>query len=306
MINLLDFSHGYRFMGNWHQQKVYNIEEAIDFINENLGVNNIGISVSAFDDGYPILLYIVFDFDDTTLEKPLEEAIRLYNFFIDFGYTTMINYSGSKGFHVYLKVVPKVYSPDQLEYIYRMFKRNLNLTTLDEKLFRDTRRIIRLYWTAHPKGGWCEMLDYYDGKELDIDSIVSVNREYLLKEYDNCGIYTNEFHPMPCIEKLIKDREYWIKHSHKHSFQPAQPIRMSWVALRLDEGKSTMEIVDEAESFGWDDWNPNYTSYQIEHIEGRRYIPYSCKKLKRMGYCIVKDCPYRNGTKDLMKELGVN
>ena len=307
MLSILEIPFGYRKVGNWNQRPVYNEKEIVDFVNDNLGENHIGISVCTYKDGYPYLMFLPFDFDKTdekSLKDVLVEAVKLYNYCVRCGYTCMITYSGRRGYHVYIKTKVKIYSKNQVEYVQELLRDLLNIT-LDEQVVGDIKRLMRIPGTFHPNGELCEILAWNDGKELDLNDIIPMDQADIKEEYKNTGVYTGNLHPMPCIEKLIKDRDYWIKNHPRKSFQPAQPIRMSWVALRLDEGMSEVEILDEAESLKWDDYNENICSYQIGHIEGMGYLPYSCKKLGKMGYCIIEDCPYKNGIVEDMKELGI-
>ena len=101
-----------------------------------------------------------------------------------------------------------------------------------------------------------------------------------------------DFHKYPCIEDLIKNREYWHKHHPRGKYEPDQKIRFTWVILRLSEGWSMDEILEEAESFDWDDYSEEKTMKQTEQIDMQQYVPHSCKTLKSLGYCRDKNCKY--------------
>jgi hypothetical protein len=310
MINLLKIPRGMsRNVGCWNQRPVYTKEELYDFINIHYGLNNLGISICAYEDNLPFLMFLPFDFDKTekqSLRDVLVEAVKLFNFTVYCGYNSALCYSGRRGYHVYIETEPKLYSKRQVSFTQKLLKKIVGLTMLDEQLFGDIRRLMRIIYTPHPKGALCVPIAYNDGKKLDLDDLFDVDRDELYNEYSTCGVLTDEHHPYPCIEQLIKDREYWIEHHPRHTFEPAhKPIRFSWVALRLDKGKSELEILEEARSFGWDDWDESKTAYQIQHISSRGYLPYSCKSLKKMGYCIIKNCKYNYDIDKDLKELGI-
>jgi hypothetical protein len=298
MIDLLNIPFGKRYVGYWgngygNQKEVSSLEDIKLFIDEHLGVDNIGISISTYKNNLPYLLFLPFDFDSDTLHTPWQEAKRLYNHAVNCGYESYLIFSGSKGFHVLIRTEPKVYTKKQMKIVQRMFKNMMLLSTLDEQIFGDIRRIMRIPWTYNIKGGVCKLLAHSPGNKLDLDLIFE---DQYLDSYSFSGEHgENIYHDYPCIESLVRN-----------DIEPRHIIRFTYVVLKLDEGYSEDEIIDEIESFGWIDFNEDYTRKQIQHIEQRGYVPTSCSTLKEMGYCVVENCKYENGNiSNELKEVGI-
>jgi hypothetical protein len=284
-------------------------EEIYNIVNEHLGIDHIGISMCVYKAHQPYLIFLPFDFDsEGELYKSWSDARKLYNKLVKLNYTTAITFSGNKGFHVYVKTVPKVYPKKQIRHIQSTFRENYNLDTMDPKLFGDIRRLLRIPDTYNMTSGrLCKFISSHEGKDLDLDdlvdpdSIISTNGDNSSEEDDL------KFKTYPCVEFLIKDKDYWYKNHHKGRFEPAQPIRFSWAILRWYDGYSIDEIVEEAETYDWEDWDEYKCRYQVEQIAGQGdYKPHGCEALRQMGYCIIKDCEYLRGNGDkILKEVGI-
>lgn len=298
---------GYRFLGYWdnskqrtksgYQFKVFSKEEAIDRLEFLNGICNCGITVTTYIHNTPYLLYLPFDFDSPDLRKSWDDASKLYNFFAKANYDVMIDYSGSKGFHVFVKTVPKVYTKNQIKWMQKFFAKHLNLETADERIMGDVRRLMRIPGTFHKKGTLCHTIKQSGGsKLLDINKFVKSNvsvKEYYsndnnTKGYDDYSIG----HEYPCIEYYARNKQYWLEHHPRKSFEPPhKPIRFAWVILRMIDGKTDDEIVDEIKQIGWWDFDEYKTRYQLRQIRRRGYKLPSCKTLKDGGFCL-DSCPH--------------
>jgi len=283
------YLNGYRYFCHWYsgktlygnQIKVYNREDVVRLIEKYNGIENCGISISTFVDGMPKLLYLPFDFDSTDLRKSFEDAKKLYNTVVDYGYNASFHFSGGKGFHVLIPVVPKFYTKDQLGRTQQFFKNILNLHTTDTQIFRDIRRIIRIPGTYHMNGNLCDIyLNNEDGELLDIDELSPPQyNKFDPTDFKSYNGHSHLYHPYPCIEERIVDEE------------PRQIIRFSWVIEKLHEGLSEEEIIKEIETFGWVDYNQDTTLYQIRHIRDNGYVHPNCDTFKALGLCKA-NCPY--------------
>lgn len=297
-----EFLGGYRYIGYWNnakgrkgsgnQYKVYNEKEVKNFLNTHNGLDNCGISITTFIEGIPHLLYLPFDFDSTNLRDAWLDAKKLYNFMVQQDYDVMLNFSGSKGFHVLVKVVPKSYTKNQIRYMQEFMKRYLKLDTSDENIIGDVRRLIRIPETHHASGNICETIAYNKGKLLNINKFTTVDTPRRLKNPPAKTAELKVKHKFPCVEKYIKDKDYWIKHHPRNSYEPSHRIRFAWAVLRIADKKTDDEIVEEAKSFGWWDYDEYKLRYQLGQIRGQGYINPSCETLKADGYCTIKDCPY--------------
>lgn len=297
MNDILEIPFGTRYVGFYNkgygnQIPVTNQKEIKQVIDEHLGIDNLAISICTYKEGKAHLLFLPFDFDSENLEDAWEDAKKLYNHLILFNYGAYLIYSGRKGFHVLLAVKPDVYSKKQVKGIQKMFKNVLSLKTLDEQIFGDVRRLMRIPNTWNINGGLCKVLATYNGKEVNVGEIIEDKGINI--PHDKQGeekIYKD----FPCIEHIIRDDN-----------EPRHLIRFSYVILRLSEGWTYDEILDEMESFNWVDFDSEYSLKQIEHIDGRGYEPLSCQTLKDLGYCsLIRDCEHKRDVKEYLKDIGI-
>jgi hypothetical protein len=299
-----EFANGTRMFAHWYsgkkkygnQIKVNNKEEVIELIKKYNGIENCGISICSFVNGVPKLLYLPFDFDSSNLRDAFDDAKRLYNFLVDLGYQAMFNFSGSKGFHVIVPIIPKVYTKIQLLKTQQFFKRILKLETADEMIFRDIRRIMRLPGTYHMNGNLCDTYVYNDtGKLLDIESLSPPDfKKNTIDSFSNIKKPNHiMYHDFPCVDRLINDETYWRKHHPRNSYEPHWLIRFAFVIQRMNEGKSDIEIFDEICSFNWDDLDEERTVYNIKYIMDNEYIHPTCNTFQEAGLCL-DDCPYKS------------
>jgi len=315
---LSDYLGGYRYFGIWYnrrgdskykygdQFKTYSKDETLNFLEKYAGVENCGISISTYLDGMPFLLFLPFDFDSEDIEKSWSDALRVYNLFALSGYSTILTFSGNKGFHVLVKTKPDIYTSNELREVQIFIKDIMNLKTCDRQIMGDIRRLIRIPGTYHSNGKLCEILKFSEGsKELDLRKFTLIYNNLVLEvRYENGRspekIYRDDvetpddlsyYHIYPCIEKLVKDKEYWYKHHERHQFEPHWIIRFAFVISRLANGKGIDEIVDEIRSFGWDDFDEYKTEYFVRHIKEHNYKHPSCNTLKLLGFCL-DNCIY--------------
>lgn len=299
MIDLIDIPFGTRFVGYFgkgygNQVPVTNAKEIKDVVERHLGLDHLAISISTYKDRQPYLLFLPFDFDTnpSDLKDAWDDAITLYNYVKKAGYGAYLTFSGKKGFHVFIATKPKVYTKKQVRTIQKMFKCILKLQTLDEAIFGDVRRLMRIPWTYNINGGLCEIISKNEGLELDLDTIYA-NEKPIYGSYPKYN-GKKEYHDYPCIESLVRmDKE------------PRHLIRFTYVIIRLSEGFTVNEILDEIESFDWIDFDEDYTRKQIEHIIGKEYVAPSCETLSDLGYCNVVDCPYSKDMKSRLKDIGI-
>jgi len=284
-----DYLDGHRYFGYWssskkhgNQMKVFTKKDVIDKLDEWNGIYNCGISISTFVKGMPKILFLPFDFDSNNEREAFDDAFKLYTFLKESGYNIMLNRSGGKGYHLLLETEPKTYGKNQLKSIQKFFKEFLNLKTCDEQIFHDIRRLIRIPGTYHINGNMCyTVLEYHGGKKFDISEYAPSTKyeftpdDFRQYDYNNGHIY----HPYPCVEKYIKVEE------------PRQIIRFAWVIEQLTKGKTEEEMLELPLEY-WIDYNPDYTLYQIRHIEENNYAHPSCELLQDMGFCLGEECPY--------------
>ena len=220
-----------------------------------------------------------FDFDSTDLKASWQDAIKLFNFITSLNYDVQINYTGNRGFHVLVKTVPDYYTKAQLRGFQRLMKNILDLKTVDEQLFGDYRRLIRIPNTYHRKGGLCYTIAHNTGRLLNLGK--------LIKHSNNINLNISESykdqktHEFPCIIKLLKEDS-----------EPPQLARFQFVVNRLIQGKTMNEILEEIKTFGWIDFSEDYTIKQIKQIASHSYLPMSCDRIQDLGWCLGEKCKY--------------
>jgi len=306
MIDLIDVPFGNRFVGFYgenygNQVPVTSKKEIVDVIEEHLGIDNLAISICTYKDNKPHLLFLPFDFDSDDLRESWDDAIKLYNFCVENNYSAYLTFSGRKGFHVFIVTEIKSYSKRQIKDVQSFIGDILKLKTIDTQIMGDVRRLMRIPGTYNIKGGLCRILSLNEGERLDLDMLSTIKYEPDYEPYTPMTTFRN-YHKYPCIEDLISNKEYWYKHHPRGKFEPHQKIRFTWAILRLSEGYTMDEIIEEAESLGWDDWDEGKTRSQIEHIDMNQYVPHSCRTLKSLGYC-TGPCKYDTDIKieDIIK-----
>ena len=296
MRDILDIPFGHRFLGYWgkgygDQVPVYNYSDIKKLIESHLGIDNLGLSISTYKEGEPYLLFLPFDFDSRNLRESWKESISLYNYIRKSGYGSYLVFSGKKGFHVYIATKPNNYTKHQIRVVQNVFRNIFEFKTLDTQIFGDVRRLMRIPDTYNLNGDLCRIIGVNEGSELDLDTIFI---DATLKKERKPRENNNHIHPYPCIEQLVREDP-----------EPRHLVRFTYVILRLSQGWTYQDILSEIESFGWVDYDPEYTLKQIEHIDMREYVPPSCKTLKELGYCIFPDCEFNGNINEQLKDLGI-
>jgi hypothetical protein len=289
---MLDVPFGHRYVGYYEQEQVNSRQDIIKIIEEHLAVDNIAISISTYMHNEPYLLFLPFDFDADKLRDAWDDAKRLYNYLVRENYSAYLSYSGRKGFHVYILTIPKIYSRKQLRVAQNHFKNLLSLSTVDQQIFGDIRRLMRVPGTFNLNGGVCRILARNEGERLDLDEIYE-DLELPIDRHSRTN-GESRFHKYPCIESIVRSDS-----------EPRHLIRFSYVILRLDQGWSHEEILNEIKSFKWIDFDPNYTLKQINHIDGMDYSPLSCNSLRDLNFCCIENCPYKKSIDDKLREIGI-
>ncbi len=280
MNDLLDIPFGIRKFSHWNngtgnQIPVTSREEIYELVGKYLGEENIGLSICTYVDEVPFVMFVPFDFDSKDDIKPAwKDAIKLYNKFVELNYNVHLIYSGKKGFHIMVKVIPKPYSRECLRAFQKWFVNMLDLKTADIQIFGDTKRIMRMVYTYNIKGDLCQEIAYNPGIPIDIDDLLLTT--YVAKPitYEK-----REFHEYPCIEELMRTDP-----------EPRELIRLSYVALRLAKGMSEDDIIDEMKTFDIVDWDEEITRRKIQYISDGEYVPLGCRSIEEQGNCLKEKC----------------
>jgi hypothetical protein len=282
--DLLYIPFGHRKIGHWttgtgNQVIVKTREDIYGIVNQYLGIENIAISVCTYVDDVPYLLFIPFDFDsESNVKLAWLDAIKIYNHFVDLNYDVHITFSGKKGFHVLVGVVPKPYSKECLRAFQKWFISKLDLKTADIQILGDSKRLMRVPYTYNIRGTLCKEIAYNPGILIDIEDLLLTTYIPHTITYEK-----KEFHEYPCIEELMTTDP-----------EPRELIRLSYVALRLAKGWTEDEIIDEMKTFDIIDFDEHLSRNKIGYIDNGNYCPLGCKSIEDMGYCLKEKCGHYN------------
>lgn len=167
----LGFNHWPRAIGNPRQQFVYATEQAYRLFSEWEGNRSCFISTGGydnltFDHGKQLPKSIVyaltfFDFDHSTKpENAFADAQRLSQYLSTLNVAHWVQYSGSKGYHLFVLHKPTRFkfdhrdkSSEALKTLVNQtqthLKHTLGLNTLDEQTTGDPKRLCRMPFTRH-------------------------------------------------------------------------------------------------------------------------------------------------------------
>lgn len=283
-LDLCYISEGcYKRFGNPYQIDVYNSNELYDLIRENDGINPCFISVCQYDPE-PLLGIIPFDFDGSS---SFNDVIKIMDVCEKFNLGSFIVVYSGGGYHFYLKVVEHHYEKDILRKFQSNIIHTLNLSSADYQIVGDIKRLMRIPNTINEKYGvrsrimysynTSNIIDLYlwENDSQDSYSIHKYieNNDYSNLTYNDDDNLVSELHYYPCLS-------YWTK-----SIEPPHLIRAWYVIMKIIQGLTDDEIVEDLKSKNWKDWNENYTRYQINFIRKGKYRMPKCSTIKKYGYC---------------------
>lgn len=168
----IDFSYFPRAVGNPMQHVINTGAEFEEFVRANNGKAPVFTSHNAYptldEKGNPSSVHFRnLSFDLDSKEKPenaLLDAIKLYQWGLSKGLPTWVNYSGSKGFHVYFLFKPETYELDEkfraaLRAVQVYLINLLGIRTADNRTIGDAKRLMRVPYTRHVS---------YDGAKMRV------------------------------------------------------------------------------------------------------------------------------------------
>ena len=273
----------YRYFGHPSRIRIDNwsiMERLINCYNKK---DNCFLSLATYNPN-PNLHYIFFDLDK---ENAMEDAIQLALYFDRNDYQPYYILNSGTGYHVLLKIKNELISKFQYKLFYEKILADLNLKSFDNHVKGDINRLIRIPGTENLKNNSiCHLLkdESYDPLDAPQISLVNEIKDINIHKIneandisDNLDNFTEvnyvELHDFTCLENRLKEKE------------PLHIIRMLYTSILINQGYSDLEIFKKLKSFNWIDWDPRITIYQIRHIRMNKYIPSTCKSLKKRGLC---------------------
>ena len=225
----------------------------------------------------------------------LAEALRRF-----YDVEPLLVFSGRRGYHVYAFLTKTVmFESNQLDLVraaYRSLQlcilRGLNLPTLDQSVIGDVKRLARCPLSLHEKtGSLCipvtdrkqpfvpESLDAY--RTLDPSLLSPVIKELKIRERLQSALPKPNFRVKrdgrirPCIlAALEKPLEGGAGHL----------MRLAIAREYLNAGYSIEQIVLLFKNQA--DFNPNKTRYYVEHAAKHPTKPFTCRKIRELGYSL--------------------
>ena len=277
---------------------------------------------------------IFCDFD-SKLKLPsdaLDEVRKVIDYLDEMNLPYLVNFSGAKGFHIYVPLKEKVYTTgtylsDVTRSVMLYLKRNFNLKTIDPSVATPTK-LCRIPYSIHPRTGLhCSPLNPEWVRTWNIEQIVEYAKspngwhEDLLKRkhylnlgefIDQCGIEIEEetkiareqFIVTP--ENLTFDNpedEFLAKVLHLPCLinsilgveNAVHDARFAACIHLKNLGYSPAWIFKFFKQRKYRDVDIESESrYQINYIFGKGFSMPSCKWFQDRGLCVGKNCKYYN------------
>ena len=200
---------------------------------------------------------------------------------------------------------------DKSVYVYYAVDEDRRILGVDPKIVGDIRRITRVPHTRRPPANkswctylppsfvdaswldiinWCKMPHYMD--RVDTPKFTLADLPKSDRKIENTPISKFPEAPIPVegnalLSAILRPCLY-------HGITRRNPRHDARVAATIDllRDWSPNEITQIYSTLNWMDWNSNVTRAQI--LTCQKYKPYSCKKLRGLGLCIVdipEECP---------------
>lgn len=345
-MSVLDFLAVPRSFGNprqiWDAQDnpvVHSRPHLVKLINQNNdGAHDVFVShnrLMNFVNHHPFQIEVsklFFDFD-SKLQFPfdaLEEVRKVIDYLDEIQLPFLVDFSGSKGFHIFVPLRKKIYTSGQyLTDVTRscmlFLKREFDLKTIDQKV-ANPAKLCRVPYSIHPKTGLhCSPLNPDWVREWSIEKIVEyakspngwrcdllVGKKYLdLGEFiEYCGIEVKE--------EIIVAREEFVLSSENLEFANpedeflAQLLHYPCLVNSILGVENAVHYARFAATIQLKrlGYTPAYIfkffkqrqyldvqyeaecRYQINHIFNSTYSFPTCKRLQEEELCIGKNCKY--------------
>lgn len=319
-----------RWVGNPVQIRVESTEQFVWFVRINNGTKDCFASIHSYPEpGVLLNKFVPMDLD--CKEKPenaLFDALKICEKLQALGVPHTTYFSGSKGFHVYAHFKSLLIEDDNhLKQAFASFQNMLlaecKLRTADTHLIGNTRAILRIPNTIHPKTGkYCVQVPWDMMQRADMNEIlewssqprpvvmpegretfaehfkrIGYKREHIVRANDGEEQPTIEYHggavpdlvkaliPRPCIHQAL------LSHNPPHEVR--REAASSIARLGFNYGYYHGFMHEVAELGAWvDRHNLDRFDYQLRHVFVKGYSrETSCAKLRSHGLCVGVSCP---------------
>jgi hypothetical protein len=245
---------------------------------------------------------LFFDFDSKNLDLAWKEASSFAETLKKcYGVESLLCFSGSKGYHVYvwLQELSKFTTAEEAKRFCRTAQRlilkGLYCETLDPNPLGDIKRVARVPYSIHEKTlnpcvpvtinrKPCWILDLSGfrkyGLSAEFTQVCMKNaEEKQRKRVFHSGPQNRTQGVRPCLEAAL-NADLEAKEGHS--------IRIAIAAEYLKAGFS---LEQTAELFkGQTDYSFERSLYYVQDILTRKYKPFKCATIRELGFCL-KNCP---------------
>ena len=230
---------------------------------------------------YPTHFFFDFDCDKITAKKEINKLIDFCNR-VSFPFTVT---EPKRGFHFYIHIAPIEMDSNTFSFLSNHIIASSGIRNYDDQVDGVITGISRLPGSYYPNLN--RRVRIIEQKLYPLKNPLDLLEEDIhipdFKEMGKVKIEGDIYRP--CIDYFI------------HGVHPSQFIRFSWASLRVSQKKSDKQIVDEARTYHWEDWNESLTLYQIQQIRNKRYAIPSCGTIRKKGYCVNNICEWRKHKK---------
>jgi len=324
MIRVL-FSPFFREVGNPYRKVIRGYQEFLRFVNQNNGIRDCFVSV--YDLSYRIDK-IFFDLDYLDIKT----AWRFYEFVTEeLNLSCVPVASGKKGFHFYVLFKPKRFKQlDEAiatirkvaftiidEGKFYVEKNGYKRSIFDTRVIGDLRRMTRIPNTMRIE---CKTYCTYlppDFSYMSLDEFLNhikepheyeyqIKRTITVDQFETTDAYYDFVLTPQTVQSESSTSKYVDNRLLKLVLRPClykqiiqeEPPHEIRTAATIDllHGFTVDEIVEIYKQLGWVDFNEKITRYHVNHLAQKVYNgclkPYSCRKLRSLGYCLGKECDW--------------
>ncbi|UYL64948.1 MAG: hypothetical protein EJNHJLOP_00059 [Methanophagales virus PBV082] len=270
--------------------------------------------VYALDDERVVIDRIAFDIDAQSLFTARKVALKLCSILNSLELQPVVVFSGRKGFHVYVFLSAKQMNKAFARCVTRLLCLELTkeLQFVDTHLFGNVRGMLRVPNTLHSSRHYAIPLTQEELVKLDVLDIVRMSRMVrdidevvrdersvidIADEVQVSHISHHNSSSIPSVQNteigdigmdVVRElvRECVVDELLVNS-EPAHLLRVDFVSELMFAGFSEEDVIrifTRYFSF-WDDFDVEITRYQIHHIFQHKYLPLSCRKLRKYVRC---------------------
>jgi len=227
---------------------------------------------------FPLFIYFDFDESQTKIKKDISK-LKVYCERFKFSYTIS---EPKRGLHFYIHLFPIEMWNEGFRFFSDIVIQDSGIKNYDDLVDGDIMRVARLPGSWYPDiNRRVRIIEQKFYPLQNLYSLLNHNEEIPKKRINDSKNQSS------CIYRYCLD--YYIKNIH-----PSQSTRFAWCSLRIAQGKTNEEILEEAKNYHWKDWDSEITRYQIEHIRDKKYTVPNCGTLRDNGLCVPEvKCRYR-------------